>query len=489
MRHTIGDFAAAWTAPLLRCRQTERIGKINSFMRTPGYVLVLCALTALSYLFSLDIYLYSLFILIAIYVCFLGEDLLPIAPLVILCYIAPSPANNPGSASNTGSIFLPENGGVYLIVIATLFVACLILRLLTDPVIGGKSFVKAERPLMLSIILLGVTYLTSGLGMPQYPELAAQNLLFAFLQFAAIFVMYYLFSGAVKWEQTPKDYLAWIGMGAGFVVAVELMENYFSGRIFMAGTDTIDRELIYTGWGMHNNMGGVMAMMLPFPFYLACTKRRGWIYNILGSALMLSVVMSCSRTSIIVAVVAFAVGMALLLHKEEQRKQNLIAYAATALATAVLGAIFWDKLVDIFDLFFEELLVMSQRDNLVRYGLKQFLSHPVFGGSFFPQGEYVPWDWSTSASFSAFFPPRWHNTLVQIAASCGVLGLCAYFFHRVQTVRVFLKHRTTENRFIGLSLLILIACSLMDCHFFNIGPVLFYSMALAFAEKLPHTQD
>ena len=41
-----------------------------------------------------------------------------------------------------------------------------------------------------------------------------------------------------------------------------------------------------------------------------------------------------------------------------------------------------------------------------------------------------------------------------------------------------------EKSFIGLSILVLLLTSLLDCHFFNIGPVLFYSMALAFAEKI-----
>lgn len=478
MRHTIKELAAAWKSSLPRRR-------INAFLRSPAYVLALCALTAVSYLFSLDIYLFSLFILIGVYTCLSGEDLLPIAPMVILGYIASSPSNNPGSAGNTGSVFLPENGGYYLLAIAGLFVLCLLIRLITDPVIGGKHFLKAKRPLLPGMLLLGGAYLLSGIGMSGYTGLAGRNLLFAFLQLAAVALMYVLFSGGVLWEKTPKDYLAWIGLGAGFVVAIELMENYLSGRIFMPGTDTIDRELIYTGWGMHNNIGGVMAMMLPFPFYLAFTKKRSWIYSVLASCLMLFVVLSCSRTSMLVAAAAFLGGVVLLLHKQEHRGKNLFAFGGTVLAAVVLAAVFMDKLQDIFDLFFEELLIMSQRDNLVYYGIKQFLQNPVFGGSFFPQGEYVPWDWADSAAFSAFFPPRWHNTLVQIAASCGIVGLAAYGFHRAQTVKAFWKRRTVENRFIAMSLLVLIACSLMDCHFFNIGPVLFYSMSLSFAENLP----
>ena len=31
--------------------------------------------------------------------------------------------------------------------------------------------------------------------------------------------------------------------------------------------------------------------------------------------------------------------------------------------------------------------------------------------------------------------------------------------------------------------IVLLVCSLLDCHFFNLGPVLLYSMGLAFAEN------
>ena len=42
-----------------------------------------------------------------------------------------------------------------------------------------------------------------------------------------------------------------------------------------------------------------------------------------------------------------------------------------------------------------------------------------------------------------------------------------------------------EHTFLAISLGVLLGTALLDCHFFNVGPVLFYSMALAFAEKLP----
>lgn len=477
-------YLASIGTKLLQLRGSDWVRKCDEFLRTPQYIIAISALTAVSNLLSLDLFLYTIYILIGLFVCLLGRDLLGIMPMVVLGYISPSPSNNPGSASNTGSIFYPENGGIYILVIASILVIALVYRLVTDPQIGGQAFLKAERKLTNGMLILGAAYLLSGLGIEQYGQIWQKNLLFSFLQLVAIFGMYFLFAGAVRWEEVSKDHLAWIGMCAGLVVVPQLAENYLSGRIFMEGTGTIDRELIYAGWGMHNNMGAIMAMMLPFPFYLARHHKSGWVFNILATILMVSVVLSCSRTSIMVGAAVYVLCAVLLLRRKDQRKQNVRIYLLAVLCAVALSIVFFNKLKDIFDLFFEELFIVSQRDNLFRYGMKQFMGAPVFGGSFFPQGEYVPWDWSTSAAFSSFFPPRWHNTLVQLGASCGIIGLISYSIHRLETIGLFLKDRSVEKWYIAFSIIVLLTCSLLDCHFFNIGPVLFYSMALAFAEKI-----
>lgn len=480
------DFRPSGSWDLFRRLRQEPWGlAYSAFLRSPLFIITICALTAISNLLGIDLVIYTVIILLGISVCLLSTDLLPLMPLVMLCYVAPSPANNPGSASNTGSIFFPENGGIYLIVLLGLFLLSLLYRLITDRQIGGRAFLKADRRLLSGMLLLSGAYLLSGFGIEQYPQIFWRNLLFALMQCAAICVMYFLFAGSVRWEETPREYLAWVGMCLGLVVVPQLLENYFSGRIFMEGTGTIDRELIYAGWGMHNNMGALMAMMLPCPFYLARYHKRGWTFNIVATVLLVGVVLSCSRTSIMVGVAVYALCATLLLRREDQRKANILVYVVAALSLTGFSVLFFDKLKDIFDLFFEELFIVSQRDNLFHYGNKQFMSAPVFGGSFFPQGEYVPWDWSTSKAFSSFFPPRWHNTLVQIGASCGIVGLLAYSIHRIDTIRLLLlKDRSPEKMYIALSIGVLLCCSLLDCHFFNIGPVLFYSMALAFAEKI-----
>ena len=460
---------------------------VNDFMRSPWYLALLAGLTVLSSVFGLELIVYSIFVAIAVYLCIWGDDLLPLMPIVVFCYIGPSFVNNPGR--NPQSIFYPAHGGIYLLILAAVFVVCLVWRLASDQEIGGAAFFRKKRSLMLGMLVLGVTYVLGGIGIENYAAYAGRTILFGFIQFVSVFLLYFAFSGAVKWESAPKDYFAWMGLCVGFVVLAQLGENYLSGRIFMEGGNTIDRELMATGWGMHNNIGGLMAMMMPFPFYLAYTRKHCWVYVSLASVLMVGVVISCSRTAMFVGAVVFLMCSVLLLRKREKRKPILVVYAVALVAVGVFAIISFEKLLDVFALFIEEIDAISKRDLLFINGMKQFREYPIFGGTFYPQGDYVPWDWAELEAFSSFFPPRWHNTLVQIAASCGVVGLAAYALHRIQTVRLFLRHRSTENLFIAIYIAALLTAGLLDNHFFNVGPVLVYSMALAFAENIGQSKQ
>lgn len=462
----------------------DKTAAFDRWLRSPWYIVTLAALTAISSVLGLDLFLYSLIMFLGYYVCLCGSDLLPLVPMCILCYVAPSRENNPGRYSK--SIFYPLNGGIYLGVLLALLVGCLVWRLMKDPDLGGKKFLQTKRCLMPSMLFLGASYLLSGMGVDEYFSIMGKNLVFALIQCFAVMALYWLFSGGIRWEKAPKDYLAWTGMMVGFVVLVQLLENYLSGRIFENGT--LNRELIATGWGMHNNVGCMMAIGMPFAFYLATTNKRGWIFNLLGTVLFLGTILSCSRGSILMAAGAYCICAFVVLKNPESRRQNLWVYLGTIVIVVAVVALLAPKLLKVFRLFISQLDNVSQRDKLLNNGISQFLTEPVFGGSFFPQGTYKPWDWAELDSFSSFFPPRWHNTLVQMFASCGTLGITAYLIHRWRTIQLFWHRRSVEHTFIAVSLAVLLCAALLDCHFFNVGPVLFYSMALAFAENLPEVK-
>lgn len=454
------------------------IGKINQFLYSPLYMVLVAVLTVLANVFAGEMAAYTAIIVIAIYTILFCRDLLPLMPLFICGYISPSVTNNPGS--NSESIFYPANGGLILVgMLALVFVAAIVRFSLDKPL--RKKLFTTKRGLWIGFALLGVAYLLSGIGSLNYAAVSQRNFLFALVQFASLAGLYWLFSGSVYWEKAPKNFFSWIGLMVGLVLVVELGNIYLSSELFVNGK--IKRDLIFTGWGNYNNIGGLLAAMLPFPYYFAAQSRRHpWGYHALGLLMLTGVLFSNSRSAILFAAMIFVVCMVLVLWKSKNRTQNAIAYALTLIFAIGLLFCLRDRIAQVFGEIIKMQFAPSGRDKIYIAGIQQFLRNPVFGGSFFPETEQP--SWAVNQGFVFFFPPRWHNTLVQIAASCGTVGLVAYGIHRAQTAVLFLKKgsKPMVKIFIGLSILVVLGTSLLDCHLFNVGPAFYYSMALAFTE-------
>ncbi len=458
------------------CRNCPAINRINLFLASPPYIISVILLTAASNFFGLELVAYSIFALVAVYTCLLGKDLLPLMPLFICCYLAPSAANNPGR--NETSVFSGASG-IYLVCLAVVIVLSLTLRIIKQ----RQQFFCVRPKLLSGMLILAGAYLLSGIGSAAYPGSITKNLLFALVQSGAILLPYWLFCCGVDWENVRRDYFAWLGFTAGGLLMCQVLWIYCAGTVVVDGI--IQRRHIYTGWGMYNNIGGMLAMMIPFAFCLATKYRKGWIGTVAGSAYLICLFLTCSRNSIIIGSLVFCVCVFLMLHYARNRRHNFIALVTVSVVIMLSLLLFRQPLLRLFSDLLSKGLDPSSRDDIYVEGFKLFSQAPIFGSSFFSPG-YQPWAWSTSEAFAGFIPPRWHNTVIQLLASCGVVGLGAYVFHRVQTVKLFLQRKTKENTFIACSLAVLLLSSLFDCHFFNIGPALFYSMALAFAENRPN---
>jgi hypothetical protein len=328
------------------------------------------------------------------------------------------------------------------------------------------------------LMLLGA-YLLSGIGSDAYPASIGSNLLFALLQGCAILIPYWLFSCGVDWKNVRRDYFAWIGFCTGGVLTLQILWVYLTQSVIVDGI--IHREYIYTGWGMYNNMGLMLAMMIPSAFCLASKYRRGWIGTVVGSVFLMGVLLTCSRTSLIIGVAIYGLCALLMLHYARNRRHNTVALVLFLVVSGLALLLFRAPLIRLFSGLLSKGADPSSRDVFFREGWKLFCQAPVFGSSFYSPG-YVPWDFSTVNAQSALIPPRWHSTPLQLLVSCGLAGVCAYGFHRFQTLRLFLKGHTKEKTFLACAVGVLLLCSLLDCHFFNVGPVLIYAAALAFIE-------
>ena len=449
------------------------VQRLNRLMERPRYIAFVCLLALLSNMFALEPVVYAIYALLTAYICIHGHDLLPLMPVFACCYIAPSVNNNPGR--NEDSVFAGA-GGVYMAVLGGVIAAACIYRIFRD----RKKYFGRKHRLLPGMLLLSAAYLTGGIGIPDYWEKGASNLLFAFIQGASIWLIYLLFSGGVDWKRVSKEHFAWTGFFLGFVLFFEILWIYLTQNVVELGV--IRRDRIYTGWGIHNNLGAMLAMMIPFAFYLATKAGKVWLGTVAGSLFLLGVFLTSSRNAILTGCGICFVCIVLMLYYAKDRRNSTIA----ALLCMAVGAFAVILLSPKLLILFSDILALgfdpNSRDGMYVHGLEMFLRYPVFGCSFFSP-DLSPWGWSTVESFSGFFPPRWHNTLVQLLASCGIVGTIAYFVHRAETVVLLLKNRSEEKLFIGCSILVLILCSLFDCHFFNIGPTIFYAMALAFAEN------
>ncbi len=455
------------------------INRINRFLTTPQYIIAIMLLTAVGNCFCLELPVYTVFAAAAVFTCLFGNDVLPLMPLIVCGYLVPGAANNPGR--NEASVFSGADG-MYLTCLSVIMVAAILYRV----VVNKDRFFIAKPKLHRGMLVLLGAYLLSGIGSAAYPAAIGKNLLFALLQGGAILIPYWLFSCGVDWKNVRRDYFAWVGFCAGGVLMLEILWVYLKGNVTVNGI--IQRSHIFTGWGMYNNMGLMLAMMIPSAFCLATKYRRGWIGTVAGSAYLICVILTCSRNSIAGATLIYIACIFLMLYHARNRRHNTIALITVGVAVVLALVLFHNQLLRLFSGLIGKGLDPSLRDEIFVEGLKSFAQSPIFGNSFFSPG-YQPWAWATSEGFNNFFPPRWHNTIVQLLASCGIVGLGAYILHRVQTVRMFLNHRTKENTFIACSLIVLLLCSMFDCHFFNIGPTLYYSMALAFAENRPDGED
>lgn len=466
-----------------RLRALPFAGRVEAFLYSPVYFILIGALSLAANLFSLELPVYCLYILIGVCISFFGRDYLPILPIVVCSYISPSVGNNPGR--NDTSIFFGATGA-FILCLAGIFVVSLIIRLALDETIGRKAFFTHKRKFLPGILLLGAAYLLAGTGSGHYWDRGYSNLLFAALQFLSIFLLYYILSGAVQWESAPQNYFAATGLCVGFVLLGQLLGIYLTGAVIEGGK--ILRENIHTGWGHYNNMGALLAMMIPSAFQLACVKKRSWIYYLCGVLFLIGVFMTCSRSSILFGCCTYGASCLVAIFKSRNRKAGLATNILSAVLILALFLIFRERLQHLIYSMLTNSHSLHQRWEGYKAGIAQFLEHPLFGGTFYPLKAEL-YEYSNVDAFTAFFPARWHNTFVQLAASAGIAGLAAYLLHRIQTVIHVFRKPTVQVLCIAISIGTLLLTSMLDCHFFNLGPTMVYSMALAFMEHCPENNN
>jgi hypothetical protein len=276
-------------------------------------------------------------------------------------------------------------------------------------------------------------------------------------------------------DKKTAKYLVYVLLVVSFILAVELIALYFTTVEISAGK--IMKHTIDLGWGVSNNIGAMLAMLMPIHFYCAVKARHSVPFFASGVICYLLVVLSMSRTSIMFATFTLIFCLVFLCtYKHKNIMANRYSVVAFFFFVAFALIIFEDKL----ERAFEGLLLIGFDDNgRMEYysdGIQKFLSHPIFGAGFGNSH-------GVNDKFVISAPEFFHNTVIQMLASCGALGFLAYAYHRFETVMLFIKHKTPLSFFFGMSIMTLLLSSLLDIHIFNVFPAIFYSVILCVLER------
>ncbi len=468
-----------------KLKDNNIVQRINAYLYSPWYIAMVALLMVLSNLFSLEFPVMWAYVIICWVITLFADDAYPILPLFCTAYMLFSAGNNPAGDYGNNDFSLPQNV-VQMVIICILAASGLVTRFVFEVAVVRRN--NKKYPLLtVGFVALGIAYALSGI-FSHYDYF--RSLLFGLVQIASLCVTYYFFFYTVDWSKRKLSDGATLFTIIGLGMVVEVVGMYFKPDVLQnIANGTFMRDQLKSGWGIYNNVGGVMAMLMPAPFYFACTKKRGYLYVLLASLFMVAVVLTQSRGAIVAGSIVYVVCtvFTLIYLQKPARKSSAITFIIIYVVVIVGGVILYlcKDSNHILSSMLNRGLDDSSRFEIYEIGLKQFLEAPFFGNGFYcGEGIVFQYGQNVIPTEGYFIPPRYHNTVVQLLASGGVVALVAYGFHRYQTVKLFIKNSAPHKTFLAMGLLAHLIASLLDCHMFNMGPGLTYGVMLLFAEVL-----
>ncbi len=441
---------------------------LDSYYFPAAYAL----LALLSSLFGLEIAFYAVSAAVVVFSSIFSRDSKPFLPMVFLAVYAVSWVHTPQYPFSSGFF---NDGGVriYLLCLGVLLVACLLFRFIAFP--QDRNFFK-ESKLRLGIVLMVAAFLLNGVLFSGYQ---IKDLPFGLLMALSFFAFYIFFFNTLSVDEKTPHYVAYILVLASGVIFLQLAKIYIFDGVIKDGS--VDKNLLVAGWGMSNNIGGMLGMLFPACFYLALKSRRGgWAFYMLAFLFFGGVCLTLSRTSALISgIILLAAAIYLSIVRSPVRKFVRIFNCVALIAGAAALTVMWDFIRELLAVYFERGFDDSGRSFIWQSGIENFLRAPLFGVGFY---EPIAPDWSYDIE-NWIFPDMYHNVFIQMLASCGILGLLAYCVHFLQVVFAVKRRPTAESLFYIIILLGIFGMSLLDNHLFHVFPAMVYSVFLLLSER------
>lgn len=450
---------------LEHCRNNRWIAKISAFQRSVWYAVCVAAVSLLSHLFGLELAAFWVLILASSFALVMQEDTTPLVPTVFMIYYAISRKHGCDGWQDIG-VWTTAPYIANIACFGAIFVAALVFH-----IVYYKQYTNFKRRTFLTagLAALATSFITNGWFAPEFEW---RDLWYGLSYAALYYGVYVLFFHTVQWKKRDSlRYLAFNFFIMGLLVAAELGILYILVPELHGGGDV--KGYVRLGWGISNSIAFTFMLSMPFGFYLSYKEKHPLPYFLGTAAMLIAVIFTYARAALIIAVPLFVAGTIFLCLFAKRRLGVWIVTGIAVVGAIIIAVNYRGWLLEKLNFYITAGFKDHGRFTLWKECLEAFLVTPVFGeGLYWKYGE---------VSWGSFF---WaHNTPLQMLATCGLFGLLAYLFHRVQTVIMFVRKPTCERLFAGLAVLCLVVNSLLDVAMSCQNIILYYGILLAFAEK------
>ena len=465
---------------IAQLKESNPIKIIQQVLSSKYFTFVTAAFVLLSYYRGLDVVLFYYYAFAYILIALLLDDMTPVFSILIFLGVSISIKNTPAVFMGTTDYYHRPEIFIQIFIIVALMIAAMIYRLIKS--IIDKKFKLT--PVFYGTCGFAFVLIVNGIFSAGYNP---KNLLYGFILAAAILGIYSALKDNIHTTSDSFEKIAFAFLSLSVLLIIELIVAYATTKgLFENGT--IMRDKLVFGWGVYNTFGVMLLICIPAVMYLAGKKKFGFFYTLYSLVLFVALFFSCSRQAMIGGAAIYPFCIAMTLIKKQNRLENIIVLSAAAAVSIVLIGVFHESVTQFFRVIFNNLVVDGElsgsgRTQIWREAIAYFKKYPVFGSGFFVYFSYA------GSSGLGFIPLMCHNTVLQLLSSCGIIGLIAYVIHRTLTVISFCKNHTVDRAFIGLTILCILALSLLDNHLFNIFPTIIYGALLAVFDKSEKKSD
>ena len=515
---------------IAKLKTAKAVSIIKSIIENKYFAFVTAFVTVLCYYLELELVTIYYLAVTGTAILLFSDDLTPLVGHMLFALILTSPAHSP-------SIFTTTEPSDFYLRISTIAQICICAAFLIAAAayrmtLTFKSTKFSPTPVFISLAVFCAILILNGAASRGYTP---RNIVYGLILLSCLVGAYFVLFYNIKRDDALGERLAFIFFALSLALLLEELVIYAFNFKINENTGAINRSIFSFGWGMYNNFACLMLFCLPFPFYLAGTKKHGFPFLIYGLILSIGLLFALSRQGMVALVLLLPSLITVLLLKGNNRLENSIVVGCAILIYIVISSIFGGQLFILLGLGAEynksvayclfaaslaiaaacAMLVLvksgkvklvisisaliialfvvnvlesvlipllnsmmtssSERDMLWRQALDAFSDYPSFGQGFYRQLALDP-------GFAGlnFIPDMYHNTFVQLLAACGFFAFAAYLFHRATTVYGALKNPTQLKTTIIASIAGMLVACLFDNHIFYPSGALIYGALLAF---------